>query len=390
MTERQHRAAGWVATARDPVFVGRERALVQLRTTLDKAIAGTGSLTLLAGEAGIGKTALADRLAVTAAAADVRVWRADCWQGEDQLPYWPLVQLVRPVVAECGWDRLVELLGAEAECLDWLLPERAGASAGDAGSGGAMPLRGGRFRLFDAVTRALVEVAPRRPSLVIVEDLHWADAGVLGFVEFLARQLRDAPMLVVGTYRDVGGEPAEALAAQLPGLLRLGACVELPGLDVHEVASLLRQVTGREPDRAWAERVHRRSGGNPLFAGEVARLMLAGAPHEVPDEVRYVIGQRLAGFPAEVTRLLEMAAVLGVDFDPRELARMAGRSVTRVRAALEQARRQRVLADVDEGHRLRFLHALVRDTLYERIALTDRVDRHRAAGEAILGWPIGQ
>ncbi|MFB9903925.1 ATP-binding protein [Allokutzneria oryzae] len=359
-------------------FVGRRAAVAELAGCLDRAVAGRGSLVLVAGEAGIGKTTLVERFAATATRDDVVVLWGGCWQGEGQTPYWPFVQVLRRCVAEWGWERVSATVGGDARYLSRLLPEREADCGGDDEST--------RFRLFDTLTRVLLGFAGEKPVLVVLEDLHWADEGSLRYLDFLGHQLRQAGLLVIGTYRDVDADQDCALIGRLPELSRFGPRVDLAGLDKAEVGQLMRAITTAEPHADLVARVHRSSGGNPLFAGEVARLLRASggrvATENVPAAVEHVINRRLALLGADEVGLLSMAAVLGADFDPHELADLADHSVAEVRDHLAESLRRRVLTTGD-GDRLRFLHALLRDALYRRLSTADRTVLHQRAGKVI-------
>ncbi|WP_086819077.1 AAA family ATPase [Allokutzneria sp. NRRL B-24872] len=353
-------------------FVGRGAAVAELTACLDRAVAGLGSLVLVAGEAGIGKTALVERFAAAAGKRDVRVLWGGCWPGQGQSPYWPFVQVLRGCVANRGWDWVSGLVGEDARYLSRVLPEREDTAGAEDEST--------RFRLFDTLTRVLVGCAGERPLLVVLEDLHWADEGSLRYLEFLGHQLRQAGLVVIGTYRDVDAEDS-ALTERLPQLRRFGPRVDLTGLDREEVGQLMRSITATSPPADLVAKVHRSSGGNPLFAGEVARLLGAGGSGlDIPAAVEHVIDRRLALLGEEEVALLSTAAVLGAEFDPAELADLA---LVDVRGRLAESLRRRVLVAV-EGDRLRFVHALLRDALYRRLAVADREALHRRAGKAIL------
>ncbi|WP_394832617.1 AAA family ATPase [Pendulispora rubella] len=364
-------------------FIGRAVVVAELVTLLDRVAEGIGGLALVAGEPGIGKTALLERLATAASAEDVRILWGACWEADGQPPYWPLVQMLRRIIADVGWARVEHSVGEDAPWLGPLLPEGSRAMPPTASSG-----EQARFRLFDTFTRLLADIARERPILLVVDDLHWADEGTLRYLEFVGRQLRDFRVLVACTYRDIPTEQSPALRRHLPSLTRLGRRIDLEGMPADEIGALMHAVTGRVPDAALVAEVHERSGGNPLFAGEVARAGLAerrfAAADAVPSGVSHVVTSRLARLPAATVTLLQQAAVLGNAFELPTLAQMAGCSIQATREALHEAVRGRIIAEKDDGGRMAFIHALVRDTLYEQLPRAEVARLHRRAADALV------
>ena len=160
-------------------LVGRGPLLAGLRAALDAALAGHGSLVLITGEPGIGKTALVTRSADEAAARGVRVAWGRCAEGEGAPGFWPWTQVLRATGGLPGGE-------------DYLAPSGAGTAREAAD----------RFRIFDKVVRHLAEAATESGLLVVLDDLHWADPDSLGLLEFAARQLAGSRLLLVGAYRD--------------------------------------------------------------------------------------------------------------------------------------------------------------------------------------------
>jgi predicted ATPase len=193
------------------VLVGRQLVVDALRSAADAAIAGAGGVVLLAGEAGMGKTALATEAAAYAKAhGALTVW-GTCWEGDGAPGYWPWIQVVRALARDGGEGEavLAELTGAN-EAADSVLGEEAAV----------------RFRTYDMTAAYVRERAAVRPLVLVLDDLHWADMSSLRLLLFLARQLHDGSALVIGTYRDadltLGEHPARALLAELT--VRPGCC----------------------------------------------------------------------------------------------------------------------------------------------------------------------
>jgi DNA-binding SARP family transcriptional activator/tetratricopeptide (TPR) repeat protein len=320
-------------------FVGRGDELAQLVAGLDDAIAGRGRLFLLVGDAGIGKSRLADELIEVARARRVDVLVGRCWEAGGAPAYWPWVQSLR----ELGGDALFE---SERDAAD----------------------EGARFRLFDTTARFLA--TQERPLVLFLDDMHAADEPSLLLLEFVARQLASMRVLVVVASRDAG---SLAEVTREPVTTRLA----LRGLSEQAVGDY---VEAELESREFAAALHERTDGNPLFLAETVRLLAAEGRIAIPPSLRDVITRRLARLGDECNRMLVLAAVLGREFDHAALAAMGGLTDERLLDALDEAMSARVVTDVpDARDRSRFAHVLIRDALYESLTPARRTQLHRAA-----------
>ncbi|MFC0507791.1 AfsR/SARP family transcriptional regulator [Micromonospora costi] len=341
-------------------FVGRDEELARLRQAAERAVRrGTPTLALVSGDAGAGKSALAEALTAELAAAGwVTAWgRSPEYDGAPVA--WPWRQVADRLAAETGVEPPAE--------------ETAGADPAVA-----------RFRLHRAAAAQLGAVAGAAPVLLVLDDLHRADEGTLDLLTALLTE-PDAvggPVLVVGTYRAT--EITPELTAALARFARVEPLrVYLGGLAEPSTGDLARAVAGRELDGAAVRTIHRRSGGNPFFVRELARLLATegeAALDRVPAGVRDVIRHRLTRLPAAAQDVLRQAAVLGRDVDPDVLAAFAGGDAV-VLDALDRALSAGFLTEEDGA--LRFTHVLVRDTLYDDLSAPRRARWHAAAGEAV-------
>jgi tetratricopeptide (TPR) repeat protein len=381
-------------------LVGRARPLGELEAALRAAVAGRGALALVTGEAGIGKSRLAAELAAKAASVGARVVWASCWDGGGAPAYWPWVQALRAAAAGRDPVELAADLGLGAGEVLRLAPELAGLLPAPPPEPPRLEPEQARFRLFDAVASYLRASAARVPLLLVVDDLHWADVPSLLLLRFLARDLRDSRILLLATYRDPELDPHDPVAELVADLAGKALRLPLAGLTGDEVGALVADATGAAADPATVAALHRRSGGNPLFAAELARLLatqgrlagagpgrpagdLAGAA--VPDTVRAVLGRRLARLDPDCRDLLRLAAVAGVRFGVELLARAAGRDRAEVLRLLAEAETGRLVAAVPGGvDGWAFTHTLVRDVLYEGLGAADRPGAHLRAAEALL------
>jgi DNA-binding SARP family transcriptional activator len=376
-------------------FVGRARELSALLGGLDQMLAGRGGLFLLAGEPGIGKSRLSDEVTRHARERGVEVLVGRCWEAGGAPAYWPWVQALRTHVRRRGPDGLQFELGAGAAEVAQLLPELREMFP-DLADPRSLSPEAARFRLFENVAGFLVAAAQCQPLMLVLDDLHAADEPSLLLLRFVAGQLEEAPLLIVGAYRDDEVQPDTPLASIIAGVLRERVAHELPlaGLSEAEVGQLIESDAGAHAPPLSVTAIHRRTEGNPLFVGELVRLLssegrltaaeAASAPLPIPPGVRDVIGRRLRLLPEESRRILAHAAVLGREFEFGVLAHLSGRSEEELLAVLEEAIRVHALAEVPAApDRLRFAHALIRDTLYGELGGLRRPRLHRQVGEAL-------
>ena len=379
-----------------PVLVGRDGELAELLAGLDDAACGTGRLFLLAGDPGIGKSRLAGEAAARARERGIKVVWGRCWEAGGAPAYWPWVQALRAVVRGVGREELVPQLGAGAPFVAQIVTEVAEILP-EVGPPPPMGAEAARFGLFDAVAAFLRNAGAGQPLMVVLDDLHAADAPSILLLRFVARELGEARVLVLGAYRDMELDRGHPLAVALAELSREAATrhVRLSGLDEAGVARLIYEITGVMPREGVAAAVHRGTEGNPLFVGEVARLLAAegrleraGDPAElglaVPEGIRAVIGRRVARLPEPCGRVLGLASVFGRDFWLPPLERLSGICAGELLDSLEEAIAAGLVAAVPGAPgRLRFTHALIRDTLYEAIPAGQRLRLHQQAGQAL-------
>ena len=395
-TDRGLRRAG--GRAHRATFTGREAELARLEGHLDLTASGEGGIVLLAGEAGVGKTALAQQLAVAAGARGGTVLLGRC-RGSGAGSYAPVVEALAAHAAQRDAEELRASLGAGAGALARLLPElteRLGLQPVEA----AGPEEE-RFRLFEAVA-ALLGSAPG-PVLLVLDDLQDADAGTVMLVGHLTRALDQVPLLLVGTYRDDEVDRDHPLSAVLAEAHR-GARFEeirLRGLDTTEVAHMIEALTGALPPSEFATAVRQRTEGNALFVQELIRAavedglvgsaqghwadsdqLLAAA---VPAGLRHLIESRLARLRPRARELLSVAAVIGRTFDPATVRAVTQADDEVLFAALEEAVEA---ALIEERQQLgvagyAFAHELFQRALYDGLIAPRRIRLHQQIATAI-------
>jgi DNA-binding winged helix-turn-helix (wHTH) protein len=360
----------------DDTFVGRDAVLEALRAALASAVAGEGRVALLCGEAGIGKTRAAEELARHAEASGAAVLAARCPEAAAAPAFWPWTQILRAALASEAGAALPGELSA-------LVPELRDES-GDGPE---------RFRLFDAVTERLRANARRRPLLVWIDDLQWADAASLQLATWAARELRDAAVLLLATVRESSAAPP-ALAAALAELARLDHAqrIDLAGLEAASVARYLEATVGSAPAAA-VQALCARTEGNPFFLRELVRLgasegtdaeRLAAWTENVPSGAREVVRRRIAALAPRTRATLALAAAIGREFPLRLLAEAADTAREELLAALDEAVGARLLSAVPGAlARQRFSHGLVRDAIYGEVVPGERALLHERIARAL-------
>jgi hypothetical protein len=380
-------------------LIGRARELEQLDGALGDAIAGRGGLVVVTGEPGIGKTALARVFVERAAARGASSAWGTCWDGGGAPALWPWVQVVRTLARHEDAATLRAGLGDAAPWIAGLLPELTGTLGPPAGPSD-LNADQARFRLFDALASLLATVAARRPLVVVLDDMHWADASSVLALEFLGRALPDLPILALAAYRHSEAHAREDLAAAIGGVARAATRLPLEGLGRDDVGRLAAaRAHGLGPGDAAAiapqlvAAVHDASAGNPFFVDELVQLLasqgrlhddsLAADPLPLPHGVRDTIRRRLAPLDEPSMRTLRAAAVIGGQFRLGTLARVAGGSPAAILERLDAPLRAGLVTGADRRGLFSFVHALVRDTLIGAIGATERARLHLLAAEAL-------
>lgn len=379
-------------------FVGRERELGELLAALTEAEGGRGRLFLLGGEPGIGKSRLADELAARASERGALVLWGRCWEAGGAPAYWPWVQSLRVYVRGERPETLRIQLGGGAVHLAQILPDLDEIFS-DLPSPPTLDPETARFYLFDAAATLLRNIAKSRPVVLLLEDLHAADAPSLLLLRFVAPEIASARVLLVGTYRDTELSDSHPLTAALADLARhqVTRPLRVGGLAEPEVARFIENTAGHRPTRKLLTAVHDETEGNPLFVGEVVRLLSAEGRFDssaeapvlrlqIPQGIRQVIGRRLALLSESCRRVLTDASVLGREFSADVLEHVGDLSGDTLLDALDEAFAARVIGEVPGSlGQLRFSHALLRDALYDDLAPARRQRLHRRMGEVLEG-----
>src|SRR5262249_36791967 len=348
---------------------------------------------------GIGKTRILEEVAETARAQGALVLWGRCYEGEAARPFGPFAEALGDYARTTAPEVLRGDLGLHAAPLTRLVPllrERVPDLPEP------VPLEPGeeRVRLLDAVAQSLLALAARVPTVLVLDDLHWADAGTVALLRHVARFAPRARLLVLGAYRDVEVAAHHPLTEALGTLPREVAYEQLGlvGLDAAAIKELVDTVVERAMPKGWVEALTRETSGNPFFLREVLlHLEEDGvlvpedgtnppelASLRLPETVRQVIARRLARLPDATTKLLRVAAAFtgGIDFEVAR--RVAALEEQAALDALDAALGAQLLLPAGgQNPAYDFTHALVRHTLYEELSSARQVRLHRAIAEGV-------
>jgi DNA-binding winged helix-turn-helix (wHTH) protein/tetratricopeptide (TPR) repeat protein len=369
-------------TSAEAPLVGRELALLRLQAALERARSGRGALCALLGEAGIGKTRLAEVMAQRAEQAGFRVSWGRCHALGDAPPLWPWLQVVR----SCETQLPVEL---RSRALDEAMRGPEGDSDGSSEAweqraAGAWP------ETLTWMSRVVACMTAARPWLIVLEDMQWADAASLQLLAHLVSETPQLPLLLVLTVRDTELPPDRRARLALDYVLGHRDCerIALSRLQTTDVAAYTSELFGGA-QRELADAVFARSEGNPFFMVELIRPFADG-PAPAPSTLVLsgpaldIVRQGLRRLDAGAREVLGAAAVIGRSFDLGLLAAVTGHEGEALLELLEDAMNSHVVVAAPESHTdFAFGHDLIRSVLYEELGSVARVRLHQRVAEVL-------
>ena len=346
-------------------FVGRDNERITIRAAIDRALSGHGSIVMLEGGSGVGKSRLAMEMGEYASRAGFRCAVGHCYERDEPFPYLPFVEILESSLAQApsprnsgdGWGtgpQLAEIVPSLRRVFPDIPPPME------------LPPAQQRRYLFQSFSEGLADSSRNCPTVHILEDLQWADETTLGLLIHLANRVDQLPAVIIGTYRNGFSQQNSALIRTLEELIRMGnRPLKLGGLSKDAVAEMLHSLSQRQAPEPLVNLIFEESQGNPFFVEEVYRHLLEEGKVfdadgnfrtdieideiDVPENVRLIIGRRLQRFDENEMQVLTAAAMIGRKFSFRLLTQVSQVDVDELFTAIEKAQQMGIILASSEG-----------------------------------------
>jgi DNA-binding CsgD family transcriptional regulator len=358
-------------------FIGRVAEVERFQNALAAVARGTPRVFIVIGEAGIGKSTLVREWTALARGAGARVLLGNCVQlNETVVPFAPVAEMLRALVAELGADDVRDLLGNGYEAAAHFVPALGmpGDTSRDDGWG--------QGRLFEAILTLLARLTAEQPLVLVFEDLHWADQGTLDLVNYVVRNISNESLIIVGTER-VEVARGAAVRSWTAEILRVPIVerVDLDRFGRAQVVQLLTELLGTPPEAALAEEIFRRSEGNAFFAEELLAAARGPSPQQLPSTLAETLLARVDALEPQTAGVLQYVAVGGGRVDHEVLAHVVTVDEPTLSNALSEAVNQHVIVISDDAYAFR--HAAFTEAVYRALLPGSRARMHAAFAEAL-------
>lgn len=359
-------------------LVGREAERRVARAQLKEAARGRGSIVVVEGEAGIGKTRFLESVQRSAQDLGFSTALARCVEVGGTPPFWPWIQLTKRL----GSDRLLEAAGPHAATLAPLVPHDRPAA----------PVVAPLFHVASALASALQRLAADQPILLLIDDLYSADPDSLTVLALLAAEIDDSRVVIVTSHRGHDLGPDHPLTETLGALSRLDSVVRLPlpRLSLPEVGELVGSLTDEAPTLSTVEAIYARSEGNAFFTVELTKLLLAegdltrtGLASAMPPTVVEVLGRRISRLEPDTLRLVRCGAVFGREFELLVVAEALSMDHDAALTAIDEALGNGLIVETDRPGVYRFSHMIVVDTVTHSLGALRRAQLHGQIANAL-------
>jgi DNA-binding SARP family transcriptional activator len=394
---------GGLLTQRTP-FVGREAERAEFRQLMEQTKAGAGALVMVGGEPGVGKTRLAEELRQRCAADGFATFVGHCYEAAGAPPYVPVVEAFeQALTGSASAQAFRDFLGEEAPEIAKLVPKLRQLCP-EIPPPLELPAEQERRYLFNATFEVLARTAAHQPTLLVLDDIHWADEPTMLLVTHIAERVAEIPVLMVGLYRDNELDAGRPLSRTFTELIRrrLARRMRLERLPADGVAEMLTGLVGQKPPSELVDVFYAETEGNPFFTEEVFRHLveegrlfdadgrfrtdLKADELDVPEGVRMVIGARLRRLGDDGARVLGSAAVLGRVFSFELLRALGEVPESQLLDIVEEAERARLIAavvDASGEDAYIFGHELIRQTVLSELSVPRRRRVHGRAADAL-------
>ena len=363
-------------------MVGRQREWGQLRKVWQETVQGKPRALVILGEAGVGKTRLANELAQWTRRQGIYTAFAQCYPGEGDLPYAPVVTWLRTPEFE---KEIADIDSLWQDELARLLPEYKETLQVDT-SQSEMDQKWQRRRLFEAIAKGII--GHRKPRLLILDDAQWSDQDTLDFIHYLLHYDKAAPVLIVLTARIeemTSTNPVYKLRVllQTKGILQE---IQLNSLTKEEIRELAADLTSNNLQDNLLDRLYTESEGNPLFVVEMLRSGKETIPDSLPSSIRSLLEYRLEQLSSATSDLVGIASAIGREFSYQLLEAVCGMDVNALVHSLDELWLRRIIQN-QQGDNYNFTHGKLRDTAYETLSNARRRLNHRRIAEALVSDP---
>jgi DNA-binding CsgD family transcriptional regulator len=372
-----------------PRMVGRRKQLDLLIERGRGACASQGSVVVIEGVAGAGKTRLVSEACMNLRAAGMRVGGGAC-VAYAQSPLGPFAQAIKLLIAD--EPGIVPRGTAERSIIAQLIPEFSDTH----GATVARSESADKLRLFDTLTSLLLRAGSSRPLTLVIEDIHWADTASVELLAHVTRAIAAAPVCVFCTYRSDELPPGDPVRTSLAKLEREPVFwrVELAPLSDREMESFIAEtLPGSDAiDAETAHAIRRRSEGNPLFAEELLRIAIGSESRRLgaralPNSIRETVLERLSQLDEFDRSLLRTAAAIGRRFTPELLATIEGGDHARVLPVMKRALASGLVVESEKAGAFEFRHALMADAVYSDLMAAEARTLHAKIATAIEALP---
>ncbi len=369
---------------------------------LDGALKGQGSVAMLVGEAGIGKTRLIEEFLDLAQHQGAQILRGNCYGGEWQAPYCPFAEVLMGYARRVGRDDFNAAISATAPSLLRMAPGLS-AFVDSVAEPRVLDMNEERARMLDAMAQFLIVVAAHAPVVLVLDDLHWADRGTVGILNHVVRLVSSNPILLVGAYRDSEIDRKHPLAPVIASIRRLPASelIPLQGLTAASIKELLETIGSEAAPEQLVHAVGSETDGNPFFIRELllylqenGKILSEGkgwltrfsvAELGIPEGIKELIAQRLARLSDQANRLLVVSSAFKSGCVFSVAAMVADLDEAAALSALDEAIDAQLLRPGNDPENLEFTHAIIQHTLYAGLNPARRLRMHRKIAEAMEG-----